>query len=132
MPDVIALAATINNDGIVNLPGSSGGVGSTGVFSVAIANVGVTGNIDVVADTGDATLPVVITLCQTVAATGACMASPSSTVNLDVEASSTATFGMFVEGSGPVAFDPATNRVFVRFEESLVTRGSTSVAVRTP
>ena len=52
----------------------------------------------------------------------------------------TPTFGIFVTGSGNVPFDPAGKRIFVRFTEIAscegatnvtVTRGSTSVAVRT-
>ena len=39
---------------------------------------------------------------------------------------------IFVQGNGNVPFDPAANWVFVRFKDGgNVTRGSTSVAVRT-
>jgi len=44
----------------------------------------------------------------------------------------TPTFGVFVTGGGIVAFNPAVNRVFVRFKDGGgITRGTTSVAVRT-
>ena len=39
VPDIVALAATPTNDGIVNIPGTSG----TGVFAVATVNVGASG-----------------------------------------------------------------------------------------
>jgi hypothetical protein len=42
------------------------------------------------------------------------------------------TFGIFVQRSGNVLFDLAVNQIFVRFKDnSNVTRGATSVAVRT-
>jgi len=44
----------------------------------------------------------------------------------------TPTFGVFVTGNANVPFDPGNNRVFVRFKDAgRVTRGATSVAVRT-
>ena len=128
VPDIVALAATLTNDGIVNVPGATG----TGVFAVATSNVGTGGSITVSADTGSANLLVGITLCQTNPATGACLASPTQTVTTQINASATPTFGIFVAGTGTVPFDPANNRVFVRFKDAGgVTRGSTSVAVRT-
>src|SRR4030095_922516 len=59
VPDIVALAATLTNDGIVNIPGATG----TGAFAVATVNVGVSGSITASADTGSATLPVNIFLC---------------------------------------------------------------------
>ena len=128
VPDIVALAATLNNDGIVNIPGTTG----TGTLSVATANVGASGTITVTADTGGVTLPVTLTLCQTNSLTGACLSSPASSVTTTINANATATFGIFVTGSSSVSFSPGANRVFVRFKDSGgVTRGSTSVAVRT-
>jgi hypothetical protein len=75
---------------------------------------------------------VAVSLCQTDPGTGACLAAPSSTVSATIDAGATPTFGVFVTGGGTVPFDPAQNRVFVRFKDAgAVTRGATSVAVRT-
>jgi hypothetical protein len=126
--DIVALAGTVNNDGIVNIPGTFG----TGVFVVATVNVGVSASITASVDTGGTTLPVNLFICQTNPVTSVCLAPLSSTVTLTINANETPTFGIFVQGTGNVAFDPATNRIFVRFKDAgAVTHGSTSVAVRT-
>jgi hypothetical protein len=131
VPDIVALAATAGNTGIVSIPGASG----NGAFAVATDNVGIEGQITVSADTGGATLPVIIFLCQTDPGTAQCVnpAQPStSPVVATIGADATATFGIFVAGTGIIPFDPAANRIFVRFKDAAaVTRGSTSVAVRT-
>ncbi|MDE2180246.1 MAG: hypothetical protein KGJ40_05270, partial [candidate division NC10 bacterium] len=78
-------------------------------------------------------LPVSLALCQTNPATGACLAPPTPSVTTPIDATATPTFGIFVTGSGPIPFDPAHNRIVVRFTDSGgVVRGATSVAVRTP
>ncbi len=133
VPDVVALAATCkSNDGIpltVNIPGNTG----TGAFAVATYNVGTAGDLTVTADTNGGSLPVSLTVCQTNPVTGACLAPPSGSVVATMGAGATATFSLFVKGSGTaIPFDPATKRIFVRFKDgSNVTRGATSVAVRT-
>jgi hypothetical protein len=131
VPDIVALAATINDDGIVNLSGSTG----TGVFGVATVNVGSTGSITVSTDTGDAVLPVSIALCETDPATSVCINPAVPTlepVTTSIAAGATPTFAFFVTGTDTVPFDPANNRVFVRFKDAGgVTRGSASVAIRT-
>ena len=128
VPDVVALAATFTNDGIVNIPGTNG----TGAFAVATVNVGATGAITVSADTGATSLPLTVSLCETNPATGQCISGIGSTVTTTINANATPTFGIFVQGNGNVPFDPALNRIFVRFKDSgAVTRGSTSVAGRT-
>ena len=64
--------------------------------------------------------------------TGACLSPPASSMTTTINANATPTFGIFVAGTGNVAFNAATNRIFVRFKDAgAVTRGSTSVAVRT-
>jgi hypothetical protein len=104
----------------------------TGAFAVATVNVGASGSITASADTGSASLPVNISLCQTDSATGQCISAIGPTATTQINANATPTFGIFVQGNGNVPFDPATNRIFVRFKDGgNVTRGSTSVAVRT-
>ncbi len=66
-PDMVALAATLKQDGIVEIPGLT----KTGIFAVATVNVGATGVITAVANTGSVALPVNVFVCETVPATGA-------------------------------------------------------------
>jgi hypothetical protein len=128
VPDIVALAATATHDGIVNISGATG----AGAFAVATVNVGASGSIIASADTGNAALPVNIFLCQTEPSTGQCISAIGSSVVTTINADATPTFGIFVQGNGNVPFDPAGNRIFVRFRDSGAgTRGSTSVAVRT-
>jgi hypothetical protein len=128
VPDIVALAVTPTNDGIVNIPGTNG----TGVFAVAAVNVGASGSITASADTGAATLPVNISLCETNPAIGTCISAIGNTVTTNIAANATLTFGVFVQGIGTLPFDPASYRIFVRFKDGGgITRGSTSVAVRT-
>ena len=128
VPDVIALAATASNDGIVNIPGATG----TGAFAVATVNVGISLVGTVTGDTGAASLPVNISICQTNPVNGQCLLPPSSAVAVVIAQNQTPTFSVFVQGSGNVPFDPANNRIFLRFKDATsVTRGSTSVAART-
>jgi hypothetical protein len=99
---------------------------------VAAVNVGFGANITVSADTGSGNPPVNILLCQTDPATGKCITPVGPSVTTQINAGQTPTFGIFVTANGAVAFDPASNRIFVRFKDGgEVTRGSTSAAVRT-
>jgi len=131
--DVVALAATVGGNGILDIPGATG----TGAFSVAVSNVGITAAVTVLADTGTTALPLTFAICET-DVLGDCkgLARPFVTVNLpgllDTGVAGTATYAVFVTGTGTVALDPATNRVFIRFVDvANVARGATSVAVQT-
>jgi Metallo-peptidase family M12 len=129
--DVIALAATLPaNPGRVVVPTTGSFVG---VFSVAVSNVGSSGSITASVDTGGRTLAITdIEICQTDPGTGACTTARAATQTLTIGAAATATFGVFVRGTGAaIANDPARNRVFVRFAEGANAVGATSVAVRT-
>jgi YVTN family beta-propeller protein len=129
IPDVLAIAATASNDGIVRVPFSAGALGA---FAVGSENFGAAGQMVVSADTGAASLPVAVTLCQTNPSNGQCLGPPAPSVSLDFLANATPTFSIFVSASAAVALAPATSRIFVRFADtSGGSHGSTSVAVAT-
>lgn len=125
VPDMVALAITGSNDGILDVSGS-------GAFAVATINAGSTDAITATANTSGTSLPLSLALCQTDAGSGQCLAPPSSSVGVSAAAGSTATFAVFATAGGTVPFAPDTNRIFVQFTGSDGTiRGTTSVAVRT-
>ena len=127
-PDIVALAATLTQDGITNVDPTS----NAGVFTVATVHVGSGGAITVTTDTGEAHLPLSLVLCETNPQTAACLAPSASSVTTPINANAIPTFGIFITGHETIPFDPAANRIFVRFASADgVTRGSTSVAVRT-
>jgi hypothetical protein len=128
-PDVVALAATLQNDGVVHV---TNGSPRTGVFAVATSNLGSTDNITVGTNTGATSLPITVTICQTNPGTGVCLQTAGPTVTTTIAGGGTPTFGIFVTASGTVAFSPAVNRIFVTFTDSTSNiRGETSVAVTT-
>jgi len=131
IPDVIALVATISGNGVVELADAT----ASNAFSVASINVGAAGLLDVTASTSGISLPVSIALCQTDPLTSLCINPTTPTtgsVQVSIDSLSTPTFGVFVTGGADVPFDPATNRISVRFADAAGdTRGATGVAVRT-
>jgi hypothetical protein len=127
-PDIIALAATAKNDGIVHVTGTP----LVGAFAVATDNLGSKDSIAVTADTGSASLPLTITICQSNPSTGVCLQAPTPAVTTSIASNTTPTFVVFVAASGSVPFDPANSRIFVKFTDSGgAVRGETSVAVAT-
>lgn len=124
-PDIVALAATSQNDGYVHVGGDLGGA-----FAVATINLGASATIVASADTGTTVLPATISLCQTNPITAQCLAPPASSVTTSIASNATPTFSIFVTPTAAISPNPATKRVFVRFQDtSGITRGSTNVAV---
>ncbi|PWU25345.1 MAG: hypothetical protein C5B48_01745, partial [Candidatus Rokuibacteriota bacterium] len=125
--DIVALAATPLNDGVVHVPANN-----PGFFTVATINVGAGDSITASADTGNASLPVGLSICQTNAASQ-CLQPPGGSVTTAINHNDTPTFAVFVTASATIPFDPAGKRIFVRFKGAgNVTHGSTSVAVTAP
>lgn len=129
VPDMVALATTLSNDGVVRAPGYVG----TGVFSAATSNVGAGGSVSAIPELTGAFAGSTASICQTDTATGACLAAPAPSVRFNAAPGSAASFGVFVAAAGNrVAFDPAATRVRVRFEDnSGIVRGATGVAYET-
>ena len=124
--DIIALASTATSNGIVELPAG------TSAFAVATANLGAAETLTVSVDTGGATLPVSAEICETNPSTSACLGTPGASFQRSFVAGETPTFSIFVGAGAAIPFDPANNRIFVRFTDSSgVPHGSTSVAVTT-
>jgi hypothetical protein len=128
VPDIVALGATATNDGVLHIASSNGAA----AFAVAAVNVGSNSALTVTANTGSASLPLALTLCQTNPQNGACQAGPAASVTTTINANATPTFGIFATANGAIPFDPANSRIFVEFSDvSGVVHGSTSVAVQT-
>jgi len=128
-PDIVALAATTSNDGTVHIPGQGG----TGAFAVAAANVGIGAAITVQATVGGTSgIPISTMICETNPATGQCLTAIGPSVTTTIAAGAEPTFAIFPTAFAPVAFNPAVNRIFVRFTDGSGTvHGLTSVAVTT-
>jgi hypothetical protein len=126
--DVVALAATASNDGILHIPGDSG----ANAFAVATVNLGTSTAITVTPNTGAISLPLVISICQTNPTTSQCLGAAGSSVSTIINANATPTFAIFAAATGHVPFVPQANRIFVEFSDAdEIVRGSTSVAVAT-
>jgi streptogramin lyase len=128
VPDVIVESETPSGDGILDITGTSG----ANAFALATFNLGSSASITVSANTGAATLPVALTICQSNPSTGQCVATPAATVTATIATNATPTFSVFAVASGAIPFNPVSNRIFIQFADSAgAVRGSTSVAVRT-
>jgi hypothetical protein len=128
--DLISIGATPTSDGILNIPGNTGAT----AFAASAVNIGANGTIVATIDDNGKGLALTSTLCQSDPATAACTnpVSPGSSATLTVNTNDVVTFTIFVTGTGAVPFDPANNRLFLRLKTADgVTRGATSVAVRT-
>jgi len=127
VPDIVALAATLTNDGILHIPGPAG----SAAFAVATSNQGIGALITVSANTGSTALPVALALCQTDPVAGGCISAVGPSVAVQINAAATPTFGIFATATGNIPLDPAKNRIFVEFSDAGVIQGRTSVAVET-
>lgn len=137
VPDILSIAATPTGDGVIRIA-SSGGVGFMSAAAVNIgAGDGLSGpraaTITASVDTGAATLPLTVEVCET-NSSGVCLAprAPSVRTIIDNDASLFAVFARSSPEAG-IPFDPASARVFLRFTDDFgILRSVTSAAVTSP
>lgn len=123
--DVVALAATEDNNGVV-----VAGPGDPGAFAVATANVGVTEVIEVRPIVSFASPALSLNVCETNPNTGQCLSPPTASVLSNVSDNGTPTFSVFINATGAIPFMPDQNRIAVIFSDPTGNvRGATSVAV---
>jgi hypothetical protein len=136
VPDLVAVTALPpppagQPPNTVTIPGAAG----TTLFGAAAVNVGADGLITASADTGAANLPVILGICLTFPSgtqQGQCQAPFAPTVTTTLNTGDTPSFAIVVTGTGIVPFNPAINRINVRFRDAgNVIRGATNVAVQT-
>jgi hypothetical protein len=125
--DIIAVIATPTNNGIMEMP--SGGAGA---FAIATSNLGAAQSVTVSIDTGAATLPLSVAICQTDSTTGQCLAAAAKSIPVSFAAEDAPTFSAFLQCGGAIPLAPASSRVFIHFTDaSGKIHGETSVAVET-
>ena len=126
-PDLLAIGATPSGDGVVRLPSRN----ATGFFATAAVNIGSIGALTVSADDGGRGLALNLRVCETNARGDWLVCGNHLT--RDVGAGQTLYYTVLASGNGqPIAFDPANNRLFLRFAANGTTVGATNVAVTAP
>lgn len=131
-PDMLSIAATAGNTGVVNILGLTG----TGAFAMASVNIGTAGTVtfaptDTAFGQSPRNLPLALSICQT-SPQGTCLATPGPSVGVTAAANQNFTFSVFARATGTaVPFDPARTRVYVYAKQGANVVGATSVAVRT-
>jgi hypothetical protein len=133
-PDIITIAATLTNDGVTVVPGTS--ANATGVMTVAALNLGPSTALTVRPRLSNNSMPVTVTVCEVNTATAQCLApaaaSLESTVKLASAGQGFSGYTVFVKASAVVAFQPQSFRVVLEFVDAGgVVRGATSTAVIT-
>lgn len=139
VPDVLAIAATPSNDGVVRIPESGNRIGFMAASAVNIgAGDGSAGpdqaTITATVDTGAAALPVTLEVCES-SPTGCVTPRGQASVQSVFDPDVAKTYTVFVRANGTetIPFAPATARVFLRFTDANgIIRSLTSAAIAAP
>jgi hypothetical protein len=137
-PDMLSVVATQSNDGVVRIPRPGG----LGLMTAAALNIGAgdrsAGLAGVTAtvrpDTGDAVLPITLTICE-IGLDAVCLAPPAPEVETLFQADEAHFFAVYARSDGVsgIPFDPANARIYLRFlDRANYVRSVTSAAVAAP
>ncbi len=132
--DILSMGATPSGDGIMNVPS-----GGTGFMTISATNIGAGDNpgsadtaVTVSVDTGNASLPLFLLLCQTNALSTCITPLGSGDINTVIgdTPSYFAVFAADQSGGVGIPLDPANARIYLRFRNAKGTVSSvTSAAV---
>lgn len=133
LPDVIAISATATNDGVARAPS----IGGTAFMAVAGVNIGAAGTVTVTPHANTyLSVPAIFTVCETNAATGACLAAPAVSLTSRFAAGQVRTYTLFAQapGNSGIPFWPDAQRAHLTFVQtpSGFTVGDTSAAITAP
>jgi len=123
--DVVAVAATLTNDGIAVIPRD----GAFGLMALATTNVGVDATIT--AQPVDlAGVDGFLLICETDQATADCIEEPTGSTTGLLAQDGTRTYSVFVNSNSRIFLDPTNARTAVEFiDEFGNVRGATSIAI---
>ncbi len=133
VPDILSIGATPDANGIITVPAGGISFMTASTTNIGVGDAGGSADVavTVTADTGSATLPLLLQLCET-DAVGSCI-TPLGTGSVNTTIGvGPSFFAVFVsdQASGGVPLDPANARVFLRFTDAAGTvRSVTSAAV---
>lgn len=124
--DLVAIAQTASMDGVLDIAVD----GTPSAFAAAVVNVGAATSVTAQAR-ASFEFAGELTVCQTNAITGECLATPATSAIVAMGTLETATFSIFVASSQSITTDFANNRLVLEFfDTEEVIRGATSVAAR--
>jgi hypothetical protein len=96
-----------------------------------VTNFGAGGRVTALIEPSLSAPPLQAEICEADPVSAVCIGTRAGSVELDVPSGGQAVLAVFVTATGDVIFDPATNRIFVRFVDAAGRqRGLTSVAIR--
>jgi streptogramin lyase len=139
--DFITSVAT-TTPGILKVPVNTAGAIAVAMVNNADASYSNDPSVLISVDTGLSGIPVTTTICRTNQSTGACQSPPTASLApAPFPAGTVETFAVFVTPTGPIPFNPALNRVFVRgyntnvdagpSPQGIVNQGGASIAIQT-
>ena len=133
IPDMLSIAATPTNDGILHVP-----TNGSAAFAEAAINISAAGTVTFTPTTTavgqpQRNLPLGLTICLSNPSTGACLNPATTSATVTAAANQIVTLSIFAQGQGQsIALDPANSRIFIIATQGTTVVGASSVAVQSP